>query len=322
MNTYTIKTNSINKSIGFLFAAIYGFFIVASLQYFYSVDSGDIGSYLKFFNENANAGLDNRSIVGDGLFRAGVILLGGYLGIEPINVLSALAFVISTVLFTIYAVHIRSSKYLIYLLPLYCMIFFSPIVSNLFASNIRSGIAFTILMISLVYLKGVWKYFLFGFSSFLHLSMAPIFAFYVLYHAINYIFRKIGFRSSFVVPMLMLVVSSLSMVAFSYVYKFNVTIVSSSGIYNVLIICLGLLMIFTNKKVLRNIYGFISVGLILVYLFGFLIDLSFARYIGFAVILYLFFLIEKGEIGTIQVFTLGYVPVFFLVSLYTISNNF
>ena len=305
-----------------MFAAIYGFFIVASLQYFYSVDSGDIGSYLKFFNENANAGLDNRSIVGDGLFRAGVILLGGYLGIEPINVLSALAFVISTVLFTIYAVHIRSSKYLIYLLPIYCMIFFYPIVSNLFASNIRSGIAFTILMISLVYLKGVWKYFLFGFSSFLHLSMAPIVAFYVLYHAINYIFRKIGFRSSFVVPMLMLVVSSLSMVAFSYVYKFNVTIVSSSGIYNVLIICLGLLMIFTNKKVLRNIYGFIRVGLILVYLFGFLIDLSFARYIGFAVILYLFFLIEKGEIGTIQVFTLGYVPVFFLVSLYTISNNF
>ena len=82
-------------------------------------------------------------------------------------------------------------------------------------------------------------------------------------------------------------------------------------------------MIFTNKKVLRNVYGFICVGfLILTYLFGFLVDVSFARYIGFAVVLYLFFLIEKGEVGTIQVFTVGYVPVFFLVALYTISNNF
>lgn len=322
MNIYTIKTNSINKLIGFFFATIYGFFIVASLQYFYSVDSGDIGSYLKFFNENATAGLENRSLVGDGLFRAGVILLANYLGIEPISVLSILAFTISSVLFTIFAVHIRSVKYLIYLFPLYCMIFFSPIVSNLFASNIRSGIAFTILMISFIYLKGFWRYILFGLSIFLHLSMGPIVAFYILYHAINYIFRKIGFRSSFAVPLVLLIVSSLSLVAFSNVYKFNVTTVSSSAIYNVLIMCLGILMIFTNKKVLRNAYGFMCIGLILVYLFGFLIDLSFARYIGFAIILYLFFLIEKGEIGTIQVFTFGYIPVFFLVSFFTISNNF
>tara|TARA_Y100001958_G_scaffold117918_1_gene84959 strand:- start:83 stop:1051 length:969 start_codon:yes stop_codon:yes gene_type:complete len=322
MNIYTVKTNSIAKSIGFLFALTYGLFIVASLQYFYSVDSGDIGSYLKFFNENATAGLENRSIVGDGLFRAGVIILGNYMGIEPINVLSTLAFVISTLLFAIYAAHIRSTKYLIYLLPVYCMIFFSPIVSNLFASNIRSGIAFTILMISLVYLKGFWKYLFFGFSSFLHLSMAPIIAFYILYQVTNYTFKKIGFRSSFIVPMLLLTISSLFLVAFSYVYKFNVTLISSSGVYNVLILCLALLMIFTNKKVLKNVYGFICVGLILVYLFGFVIDISFARYIGFAVILYLFFLIEKAEIGTIQVFTLGYIPVFFLISFYTVSNNF
>ena len=97
MNIYTIKTNSINKTIGFLFAVTYGFFIVASLQYFYSVGSGDIGSYLKFFNENATAGLENRSIIGDGVFRAGVILLASYLEVEPISVLSFLAFIQSTI---------------------------------------------------------------------------------------------------------------------------------------------------------------------------------------------------------------------------------
>ena len=38
--------------------------------------------------------------------------------------------------------------------------------------------------------------------------------------------------------------------------------------------------------------------------------------------LYLFFIIEEGELGTIQVFTAGYIPFFFLVSFYAIFNTF
>tara|TARA_Y100000766_G_C18900398_1_gene603124 strand:- start:1413 stop:1658 length:246 start_codon:yes stop_codon:yes gene_type:complete len=80
-------------------------------------------------------------------------------------------------------------------------------------------------------------------------------------------------------------------------------------------------MIFTNKKAIKNIYGFMSIGIFFIYLFGFFIDLSYSRYIGNAIILYLFFLIEEGELGTIQVFTAGYIPFFFLVSFYAISNT-
>ena len=320
MSIYTIKIHSFSKFSGLFFAIIYGFFIVGSVHYLYSVGGGDIGSYVDFLIDVANHAFlfQQYSLTnGDGVFRVLVIFLGNYLNMAPITVLSYLAFIMSSLIFCIYAVNIRSSKYLIYILPIFLMIFFTPMVSNLFASAIRSGLSFTILMISFVYFKGFWKYILFGFASILHLSMVPIIALYGLYHML----RRIRIKSPFIVPLLMLALISFSIVIVSSVLKVNVTPVSSSNLYNVLILFFGLLMIFTNKKVIKNIYGFISIGIIFIYLFGFIIDLSFSRYIGNAIILYLFFLIEKGELGTIQVFTAGYIPFFFLVSFYAISNT-
>ena len=60
--------------------------------------------------------------------------------------------------------------------------------------------------------------------------------------------------------------------------------------------------------------------IILIVLFGFIVDFSFIRYVGNAIILYLFFLINKGEAGTIQVFTTGYTPFFILTLFYSITN--
>jgi len=82
------------------------------------------------------------------------------------------------------------------------------------------------------------------------------------------------------------------------------------------------MMIFVNKKALKDLYGFLSVGLILIYLSGLLIESSFIRYVGNAIILYLFFIIKKGEIGTIQLFSLGYIPFFLLTLYYSIANWF
>ncbi len=318
MSTFNIKKNSLYKFVGLLFAIIYGFFIVGSLQYLYSVDSGDIGSYVNFFIQVTDIAflLQQFSLSGDAVFRVIIIFLGNYLKTDPITVLSYLAFIMSSSIFCIYAVHIRSEKYLIYILPIFLLVFFTPMVSNLFASAIRSGLSFTILMVSFIYFKGFWKYVLFVLSTVIHLSMAPIIALYVLYHML----KKIRIKSSFIVPLCILALASFSIVVASSVLKFNVTPINSSNIYSLLILFLGLLMIFTNKKVIKNIYGFISIGIIFIYLFGFIIDLSFSRYIGNAIILYLFFLIEKGELGTIQVFTTGYIPFFFLISFYTLSN--
>jgi len=318
MSIYTVKRYSLYKFIGLSFALIYGFFIVGSLQYLYSVGSGDINAYVDFFEDiDSFTTYNDYSFSGDGVFRVLVIFIGNYFNLEPITVLSYFAFIMSSLIFCIYAIHIRSSKYLIYILPIFLMIFFTPMVSNLFASGIRSGISFTILMISFIYFKGLPKYILFGLSSVIHLSMMPIIALYILYHML----KKIRIKSPFIVPLFILALISFSIVIASYTLNFNVTPINSSNLFNVLVLFLGLLMIFSSKKVFKNIYGFISIGMIFIYLFGFIIDLSFSRYIGNAIILYLFFLINRGELGTIQVFTAGYIPFFFLVSFYAISNT-
>ena len=322
MSTYTIKKSTATKFVGLLFAIAYGFFIVGSLQWLNSVGGGDIGSYLFFFEDNKFQSTEfflvNYSVRGDGAFRIGIIFLSNYFDAEIITVLSYLAFIMSSLIFCIYAVHIRSSKYLIYLLLLFLMIFFTPMVSNLFASGIRSGIAFTILMVSFLYFEGFWRYFLFVLATLIHTSMAPFIALNVLFYTLE----KIRIKSPFIIPLSLLLLSSLSIVMAASLFKFNVTPINSGYLFNVLILSLALLMIFTNKKAIKNIYGFMSIGIIFIYLFGFIIDLSFSRYIGNAILFYLFFLIEKGELGTIQVFTAGYIPFFILVSFYAIFNTF
>jgi len=317
MSSYTINKQTANKLLSLFFAIAYGFFIILSLQRLYLLDSGDISAYVDFFeNIDIFTTFNEYSIRGDGIFRLGVVFLGDFFNTKTITVLSYLAFTISTIVFCIFSVNIRSSKYLIYILPLFLMVFFTPMVSNLFASAIRSGIAFTILLIAFMYCKSYKKYILFTLSSLIHLSMIPIISLYILFYLVD----RIRIKSPFIIPILLLLLFSFFIALASNIYQFNTTAVSSSIFFNFLIFYLGLLIIFINKKAIKNIYGFISIGLILIYISGLLFDLSFIRYVGNAIIFYLFFLIEKGEVGTIQVFTMGYIPFFILTLSYTISN--
>ena len=218
MSIYTVKRYSLYKFIGLSFAIIYGFFIVGSLQYLYSVGSGDINAYIDFFEDiDIFTTYNEYSIRGDGVFRVLVIFIGNYFNLEPITVLSYFAFIMSSLIFCIYAIHIRSTKYLIYILPIFLMIFFTPMVSNLFASGIRSGISFTILMISFIYFKGLPKYILFGLSSVIHLSMMPIIALYILYHML----KRVRIKSPFIVPLFILVLISFSIVIASNILNFT-----------------------------------------------------------------------------------------------------
>ena len=100
-----------------------------------------------------------------------------------------------------------------------------------------------------------------------------------------------------------------------------VDIVAASIAYNFMLLYLTLLIIFINKKVLKDHYGFIGVGLMLIYLSGIFIDASFIRYIGNSILLFLYFLIRRGDVGTIQIFTIGYTPFFLLTLSYSISNS-
>ena len=96
--------------------------------------------------------------------------------------------------------------------------------------------------------------------------------------------------------------------------------VAQSASYQLLVLYLGLIVIFINKKVVDNIYGFLSVGFLLIVIFGFMVNFSFIRYVGNAIILYLMFLAKNGEVKTIQTFTICYAPFFVLTLLYDITN--
>lgn len=305
-----------NRMLSLILAITYGFFIVISLQLQFYLGSGDINSYIHFFDEAGN----DASVVdirGDYAFRIAVFWLTEFFDITTIDTLSYMGFAISSIIFYLYAMSIKSQKYLIYILPLFLMVFFTPNVQVLFSSGIRSGIAFAILMIAFMATKGFSRYLLFAFSGIVHLSMLPILALYFMFHFLNN--KRI--KTPFIFSLFFLITGSF-VVAFGSTSVHFVDIVSNSIAYNLVIFYVALLIIFINKKALKDIYGFMAVGLILVYLSGLLIDASFIRYVGNSIILYLLFLIRRGEVETIRVFSLGYTPFFLLTLYYSVANWF
>ncbi|MEL0227436.1 MAG: hypothetical protein VW947_03005 [Gammaproteobacteria bacterium] len=310
----TIKSRTLNKILALILSIVYGLFIVLSLQIQFSLGSGDIDSLLHFFDEAGND-ISTVSLSGDYVFRIAVFYITQYFDIETLVVLNTMAFLIAYLIFYLYSVNIRSQAYLIYILPLFFMVFFTPNVQVLFSSGIRSGIAFTVLMFALSNYKGLTRYALFLISSAIHLSMLPILALYVFFYILNN--RMI--KTPFIVSLFLLFMGTF-IIAFGGTKVHFVDVDSASISYNLLIFYAALLIIFINKKAIKDLYGFLSVGLIFIYICGLFIDASYIRYVGNSILLYLFFLIKNGEKGTIEVFTVGYSPFFILTLLYSITN--
>ncbi len=316
MRTYNITKNTLVKILGFSFSITYGFFVIASVQRHFSLGSGDITSYVIFFEDfGVWTNFNDFSIIGEGIFRYAIFMLSNLLNKSFLIILGCLAFLTSTIIFCVYYVNVISRNYLYYILPLIVMVFFTPRVMDLFASGIRSGIAFTILFIAIIYLRGIKKYVLFLLSSLIHLSMVPIISLYFLYYLCNY--KRIRF--SFIPSLIVLLSYSLIVTLIGGEIHISKG-VSSSTDYKLFVFYIGLLIIYSNRNVLKDIHGFISAGIILIVLSGFIIDFSFIRYVGNAIIFYLFFLIKRGNIKTIQVFTVGYAPFFLITKLYSIIN--
>lgn len=310
----TIKSQTLNKIFALILSLVYGLFIVLSLQIQFSLGSGDIDSLLHFFDEAGND-ISTVSLSGDYVFRIAVFYITEYYDIETLAVLNAMAFLIASLIFYLYSVNIRSQAYLIYILPLFFMVFFTPNVQVLFSSGIRSGIAFTVLMFALSNYKGFTRYILFLISSSIHLSMLPILALYVFFYMLNN--RMI--KTPFIISLFLLFMGTF-VIAFGGTKVHFVDVDSASISYNLLIFYAALLIIFINKKAIKDLYGFLSVGLIFIYICGLFIDASYIRYVGNSILLYLFFLIKNGKKGTIEVFTVGYSPFFILTLLYSITN--
>lgn len=317
LTSLTLKKNTAKLCFYFLLSIIYGTFVVASLQRLYFLQSGDINALVNFFDDiDIYTTFNAYSLRGDGLFRIIVEFVGNLFNIEPLTVLSSIAFTTSTIFFYMYAASVRSSTYLVYILPLFLMVFLTPLVTNLFASGIRSSIAFTLLFVGFIHSREITRYVLFGLSGLLHLSMVPIISLYILFHLL----RILRIPSAFLIPIMILTLYSLFISIAAFIFKFNITVVGQSFYYNSLIFFIAFMIIFSNKKAIQNVYGFISIGLILIYLFGLILDISFIRYVGNSILLYLFFLVTRGEAGTIQVFTISYVPFFAIGVFFGLAN--
>jgi len=317
MNIFTIKKYTAIRFLGLLCSIAYGFFVVASLQRLYLLGSGDINELVFFFDDYGTwAAYNHFSIRGEGIFRYFIFALVAIFELKTLTVLSYVAFTISSITFYIFTINIRSKKYLLYLLPLFLMVFFTPNVANLYASSIRSGIAFTILLIAFIYPNVAIRSILFGLSAVIHLSMVPLISLYFLFHMFRHKRINVSSHSLYI----LLILYSFFIAIAAYLYQYNITAVHSSIYYKFLIFFLALLLLFTSKKAIKNIYGFMSIGIILIVLAGNILDISFSRYTGNAMILYLFFLIKEANPDIIKVFSLGYAPFFALTLYYSIAN--
>ena len=115
--TLSIKKTTFQHLLALFLSLAYGAFIVSSLLLQYSLGSGDIYSYIHYFDEGGN---DSSVVVFgvDYVFRIGVFWLTEFFDITTISVLSLMGFVISTIIFYIYTTSFRTKNHLIYLLPL------------------------------------------------------------------------------------------------------------------------------------------------------------------------------------------------------------
>ena len=313
----SIKKQRIVNILGLFISLAYGLFTYSWLLRLFSVGSGDIGSYVGFFEDtDFYTSFYTYTFLGDGLFRVSILFLMNFFDKSPIIILSSIAFITSTIIFYISLLTVRSKPYLLLISPIFLLIFFTPIVFTLFSSALRSGIAFALLIIAFNTSSHFLRFLFFGLASFLHLSMIVIIA---LYFSFNFSRNSI-IQSSFFLSVSFLIFLSFSAVTAVFLLKLNVSGISQSIFYNLLILYLGVIMTFINKKVLQNLYGFIAIGLIFIFMFGLIFDIFFLRLIGNSLVFYLLYLLQVGEKETIKIFTIAFLPFFLITWFYTLTN--
>ena len=148
-----------------------------------------------------------------------------------------------------------------------------------------------------------------------HLSMIPIVICYLLFYFINNRKFNASFLASFLLVFLYSVVISLASNIFYKPSSFVVGIY-----YYITILILFFIMISCNKQVLKNVDGFISIGLLIIVLLGPIFDSDFTRYLGNIFIFFLFFVCSKPSINTIKIVTLSFLPYLVLANIYHIPT--
>ncbi|MEL0114680.1 MAG: hypothetical protein VW894_00050 [Gammaproteobacteria bacterium] len=314
-NPLLINKGSLIRLLMLVSSLIYGFFIYTALHWQYSVGSGDLGSYVFFFDQFQYGGeAPELSLRQDGAFRLAIFALRDLINQTTIDTLSYISFFMSSIIFYVFLTQIKSEKHFIYIFSILVMIFLSPSVHTLFSSNIRSGLAFTLLLIAFLNFKGFFRYVFLGLSILIHLSMLPFVALYFMYFVLN------RFRSPYLFSFFALILAALAMTILgNQVHR--IVPVSVSPLYNIMIIYLSILIIFLHRNIFQDVFGFMAIGLVLIYLAGLVFDISFIRYVGNSIVLYLLFLLRSGKKETIQIFSVAYIPFFIITTYFSLANN-
>jgi hypothetical protein len=311
MNNSIIKKNKFKNISKLLIAILYGYFIVYNLNLDLANDSGDIGQLIN----NIKVKIGDANLKYEYLFYYLINLIITYTIVDYNNIFQLIAFITSAILFYAFISHVKSENYSHYLFLLILIVFCTPRVSDLFASGVRSGLAFSILFFGLTYLKGISKIIAFIISVALHVSMLPIIGLYYLFIYL----KRIRLNLSNSIYLIILFFYGLCGIFLSEQF-YSIANVVQSLYYQVLILILASLFILFSKEAVKNIYAFISIGIIFTVLIGFIFDVSFIRYVGNSILFYLFFLIEKNNKREIKNFFFIYFPFFALTLLYSISG--
>ena len=319
MHISPLKKSNLSKLLDLIFALLYGIFIVTMIQIDLNNNSGDIGSLLKFFDtfRNLEFFIQNHTFqVHDYVFRYVVIYLHTFLNLSFLDLLKIISFTISFIIFYIFLNTYKVENRNLYLSLIIFLFFFTPNVWDLWASGIRSGIAFVIFFSSIIYLKGLKQYIAMIASIYMHLSMLP---FIVLYFLFNFLEnKKINF--SIIIFIYVLIIFSLLLNYLAYHQAYSLATVAQSLNYQIFVSVTILVLIFINYKIFKNLYGFLAVGAGLIVIFGFLFDQSFVRYLGNFFVFYLYFLIKEGNSISIRLTCLAYFPFFCLSTYYSVIN--
>jgi len=304
-----IKKNKFITSVKIFFSILYGYLNVKSLELDYINESGDIGMLL----HNVQFKIHSTVFTYESLFYYIVNFLQLIFNVDYFIVFKIITFTISFILFLIFFLNIKTKSNFTSQLLLLILVFLTPLVYNLFVSGLRSGIAFLIFFYAITYSKSYVKYILLTLSIFFHLSMIPLIYFYFIFNLLNK--TKLNFSKSFY--FVTLILNTFFIIFFSNII-YDLSTVAQSLTYKVFVLTLVMIILFLNSNVVKNIYGFISIGLFLVVLVGFFFDLSFIRYLGNALLLYVFFLLRQNNNRSIKLFLISYLPFFILLTLYSI----
>lgn len=299
---------NIFKAISALF---YGYFILLNINLDLVNDSGDISSLLK----QVNIKITDPNLTFEYLFYFLINKINIYSNIDYFTIFKSIAVFSSLIIFYIFSINSNFKSNSIYLLILFLLIFITPRVFDLFASGIRSGLAFSIFFLALITKNKFLKYPLYILSGYIHLSMIPFIGLLVSFNLIKIL--KINI-SKFLI-FIFLVFYAVLVNYFTNIFL-DITFVSQSFKYKILILFILIIFLTLDPKVFKNIYGFISIGILTIVILGFIFDTSYVRYIGNSLLFYFYFLIKDNNKNSIKLFLICYLPVFLLMSFYSIRN--